>query len=97
MHVGSSTAEAEKEARPALDRYNRTRLYTGVKSREYEFLHEQQLIAIGDAKAVAATIRRYQDAGFTTFLALMDFGGLEQKLVLRSMERYCKEVIPLLP
>lgn len=95
-YIGESTAAAEREARPALDRYNRTRLYTGVKSREYEFLRDERLVAIGDAAAVAQTIRRYREIGFTTFLALMDFGGLEHRLVMRSMERYRNEVLPLL-
>jgi alkanesulfonate monooxygenase SsuD/methylene tetrahydromethanopterin reductase-like flavin-dependent oxidoreductase (luciferase family) len=93
-YVGNSSAAADSEARPALDRYNRTRLYPKVKYRSYDVLKEERLIAVGDADSVIGTVRIYQEAGFNVFLALMDFGGLEFKQVAGSMERFSRHVVP---
>lgn len=91
-HIASSRGVAEKEARPALDRYVTTRLY--AKSRGYDVLKEKGLAAVGDPDDVIKTIRRYEECGFDTFLAILDFGGLGCDEVGRSIELFAKYVLP---
>jgi alkanesulfonate monooxygenase SsuD/methylene tetrahydromethanopterin reductase-like flavin-dependent oxidoreductase (luciferase family) len=93
-YVGETDSAADAEARPAMDLYNRTRLYPGVKSRSYDILKQEGLIAVGNPSAVIDTVRQYQEAGFNKFLALMDFGGLNFDQVAGSMRRFCEKVVP---
>ncbi|MBI2467346.1 MAG: LLM class flavin-dependent oxidoreductase, partial [Candidatus Rokubacteria bacterium] len=59
-----------------------------------ETLVEKDLIAFGSPEDVARVARKYAEAGLTHFLAIPNFGGLEHKKVLRSMEQLAKEVVP---
>jgi luciferase family oxidoreductase group 1 len=90
-----SLAEARVEARPAMERYVRTRLY--AVQRPFETLIEQDVVAIGDPDEVLRVARRYAAAGFTHLLAIANFGGIPHKRVLRSMELMAKHVLPHLP
>lgn len=92
---GDSIAEARAEARPAMERYVRTRLY--AVQRPFETLIEQDVVAIGDPDEILRVARRYAAAGFTHFLAIVNFGGMPHKRVLRSMELMAKHVLPHLP
>jgi alkanesulfonate monooxygenase SsuD/methylene tetrahydromethanopterin reductase-like flavin-dependent oxidoreductase (luciferase family) len=92
-YVTDSREAAATEAREAMDRYVRTRLY--AKSRAYETLLEKDLVVTGSPEDCAATIRRYQAAGMTHLLAIVNYGGLPHRRVLRSMERLAREVVPL--
>ncbi len=91
-YVADSFAQATAGAREAMERYVRTRLY--AKQRPYETLVEKDLIAFGSPEDVARVARKYAEAGLTHFLAIPNFGGLEHKKVLRSMEQLAKEVVP---
>lgn len=91
-YCADSFAQARAHAREAMDRYVRTRLY--AKQRPFETLVEKELIAFGNPDDVARVARRYADAGLTHFLAISNFGGLEHRRVLRSMELMAKEVLP---
>lgn len=93
-HCGETTADARREARAPLDRYVRTRLY--AKQRSFDSLIEKNLLAIGDAEEVVRVARLYEAAGMTHFLVLNNFGGMEHRLVLRSMERIARDVMPAL-
>lgn len=91
-YVTDSLERATAEARAAMDRYVRTRLY--ARQRPYETLVERDLIAFGSPEDVIRVARRYEAAGFTDYLAMMNFGGLEHARVLRSMERLARHVLP---
>jgi alkanesulfonate monooxygenase SsuD/methylene tetrahydromethanopterin reductase-like flavin-dependent oxidoreductase (luciferase family) len=88
--VADSFAEARAHAKEAMDRYVRTRLY--AKQRPFDLLVEKNLIAFGSPDEVIRVARLYADAGLTHFLAITNFGGLEHKKVLRSMELMAKHV-----
>ena len=91
-YVSDSFARATAEARAAMDRYVRTRLY--ARQRPYQTLVERDLIAFGSPEDVIRVARRYEAAGFTDYLAMMNFGGLEHARVLGSMERLARHVLP---
>jgi alkanesulfonate monooxygenase SsuD/methylene tetrahydromethanopterin reductase-like flavin-dependent oxidoreductase (luciferase family) len=93
-YVSDSFAQASADARPAMERYVRTRLY--AVQRPFETLVEQDVVAIGDPYEVLRVARRYEAAGFTHFLAIANFGGLPHKRVLRSMELMARHVLPRL-
>ena len=93
-YCGETTAEARAEARPFMERYVRTRLY--AVQRPFETLVEQDVVAIGDPDEILRVARRYEAAGFTHFLAIVNFGGLPHKRVLRSMELMARHVLPRL-
>jgi alkanesulfonate monooxygenase SsuD/methylene tetrahydromethanopterin reductase-like flavin-dependent oxidoreductase (luciferase family) len=91
-HCADSTEEARREAAEAIDRYVRTRLY--ARQRSFETLIEKNLVAVGDAAEVARVARLYERAGMTHYLVMNNFGGLDHRKVLRSMERIARHVIP---
>ncbi|MBI4610763.1 MAG: LLM class flavin-dependent oxidoreductase [Candidatus Rokubacteria bacterium] len=91
-YCAESFEEARADAREAMDRYVRTRLY--AKQRPFELLVEKDLLAFGSPEDVIQVARRYAAAGLTHFLAITNFGGLEHKKVLRSMELLAKHVFP---
>ncbi|MBI4627861.1 MAG: LLM class flavin-dependent oxidoreductase, partial [Candidatus Rokubacteria bacterium] len=91
-YCSDSLERATAEAKPAMDRYVRTRLY--ARQRPYELLVEKSLIAFGSPEDVIRVARRYEQAGLTDFLAITNFGGLEHARVLRSMELLAKHVLP---
>lgn len=93
-YVTDSRAAAAAEAREAMERYVRTRLY--AKSRPYEVLLEKNLIVTGSPEDCIRTLRLYREAGMSHLLAILNYGGLPHKRVLRSMERLATEVAPAL-
>jgi alkanesulfonate monooxygenase SsuD/methylene tetrahydromethanopterin reductase-like flavin-dependent oxidoreductase (luciferase family) len=91
-YCADSFEEARGDARDAMDRYVRTRLY--AKQRPFELLVEKNLIAYGSPEDVIRVARAYETAGLTHFLAIANFGGLPHDKVLRSMELMAKHVLP---
>jgi len=91
-HCAESSDQARAEAKAAVDRYVRTRLY--AKQRPFDLLLEKNLVAIGDPDDVTKVLRRYARCGLTDFLAIANFGGLQHKQVLKSMELLAKQVLP---
>lgn len=91
-YCSDSFERATAEAKIAMDRYVRTRLY--AKQRPYELLIEKNLIAFGSPEDVVRVARLYEQAGLTDFLAITNFGGLAHAKVLRSMELMAKHVLP---
>lgn len=92
-YCADSFERATAEAKDAMDRYVRTRLY--AKQRPYELLVEKHLLAFGSPADVIRVARRYEQAGLTDFLAITNFGGLAHAKVLRSMELVAKHVLPV--
>jgi alkanesulfonate monooxygenase SsuD/methylene tetrahydromethanopterin reductase-like flavin-dependent oxidoreductase (luciferase family) len=91
-YVADSLAAATAEARGAMDRYVRTRLY--AKQRPFDLLRQKNLIAVGSPEDVIRVARLYEEAGLTDFLAIVNFGGLGHAQVLRSMELMARHVFP---
>jgi alkanesulfonate monooxygenase SsuD/methylene tetrahydromethanopterin reductase-like flavin-dependent oxidoreductase (luciferase family) len=91
-YVSESRAPATDEARQAMERYVRTRLY--ARQRPFETLLANDLIAFGAPEDVIRVARRYEQCGYTDYLAIMNFGGLSQATVLRSMEMMARHVLP---
>ena len=91
-YCGEDIPQAQGEAKAAMDRYVRTRLY--ARQRPFERLVEKDLIAVGGPEELIRIARRYESLGLTHFLAIMNFGGLDHARVLRSMERMAKHVLP---
>jgi alkanesulfonate monooxygenase SsuD/methylene tetrahydromethanopterin reductase-like flavin-dependent oxidoreductase (luciferase family) len=91
-HCASDFGEARANAKEAMDRYVRTRLY--AKQRPFELLVEKDLIAFGGPDDLIRIARRYESLGLTHFLAIMNFGGLPHARVLRSMELMARHVLP---
>ncbi len=90
-YVGSAT-EIDTHAKPAVDRYVRSRLY--ATSRPFDVLEEKKLIACGSPDKVINVLRDYERAGFNLFLNIMDFGGMDHRAVMKSIERLGREVLP---
>jgi alkanesulfonate monooxygenase SsuD/methylene tetrahydromethanopterin reductase-like flavin-dependent oxidoreductase (luciferase family) len=91
-YCAEDAAQARADAKPAMDRYVRTRLY--AKQRTFELLADKDLIAVGGPDDLIRIARRYERLGLTHFLAIMNFGGLDHARVLRSMERMATHVLP---
>jgi alkanesulfonate monooxygenase SsuD/methylene tetrahydromethanopterin reductase-like flavin-dependent oxidoreductase (luciferase family) len=91
-YCAPSIEEARREAKEAMDRYVRTRLY--ARQRPFEVLVDKSLVAFGDPAHIVRVAREYEAAGLTHFLAIMNFGGLPHEKVLRSMELMAREVLP---
>jgi alkanesulfonate monooxygenase SsuD/methylene tetrahydromethanopterin reductase-like flavin-dependent oxidoreductase (luciferase family) len=91
-YCAEDVAQARADAKPAMDRYVRTRLY--AKQRPFERLVDKDLVAFGAPDDLIRIARRYESLGLTHFLAIMNFGGLDHARVLRSMERMAKHVLP---
>jgi natural product biosynthesis luciferase-like monooxygenase protein len=91
-YVSDSVERATAEAREAMDRYVRTRLY--ARQRPFETLVDRNLIAFGSPDDVIQVARLYEQAGLTDFLAITNFGGLPHDRVLRSMELMAAHVMP---
>ncbi len=91
-YCAETTAQARAQAREPMERYVRTRLY--AVQRPFETLIENDVVAFGDPEEIVRVARRYAGAGLTDWLAITNFGGLEHKKVLRSMELLARHVLP---
>lgn len=94
LHVccAEETSTARADARTAMERYVRTRLY--ARQRPFEELIAKDLVAFGAPGEIVRVARRYRDAGLTHFMAILNFGGMDHRNVLRSMELMAREVLP---
>jgi alkanesulfonate monooxygenase SsuD/methylene tetrahydromethanopterin reductase-like flavin-dependent oxidoreductase (luciferase family) len=91
-YVSDNTGDVERYAKPAMERYVRSRLY--ATSRPFDLLDQINLIAAGTPERVIEVVRLYERAGFNLFLNLADYGGMSQQAVMRSMERFARDVMP---
>jgi len=91
-YCSDDAGQASAEARGAMERYVRTRLY--ARQRPFDLLADKQLIAFGGPEDIVRVARTYERAGLTHFLAISNFGGLEHAKVLRSMELMARHVLP---
>ncbi len=94
VHVAPSLAEAEANAKEAINLYLRTRKYG--KNIQYEDLRAREQAIFGSPDEVVEQIQRYRAIGVNHFMALMNFGALEHRKVMQSLELFAKHVIPAL-
>lgn len=87
-----SNEAAMQMARGPMERYVRTRLF--AKQRPIDGLVKKDLVAFGNPEEIVRIARKYEAAGLTEFLAIMNFGGMEHRQVLKSMELMAQEVLP---
>ena len=84
VHCAETTEKARAEAREAMERYVRTRLY--AKQRTFDLLIEKDLVAFGDPDEIGRVMNRYEEAGMTHMMAINNFGGMPHEKVMRSMK-----------
>ena len=94
VHCAETTEQARAEAREAMERYVRTRLY--AKDRSFDELIAKDLVAFGDPEEVCRVLRRYEEAGMTHVMAITSFGGMSHGTVKRSLHLLAEEVLPRL-
>ena len=90
VHCAETTEQARDEAREAMDRYVRTRLY--AKQRAFDTLIEKDLVAFGNPDEILRVMKRYEEAGMTHMMAITNFGGMPHERVLNSMKLMAEEV-----
>jgi len=90
-YVAETDAQAERDARPHLERYLATRLFG---KGTWDSLRRNWLALIGSPETVAEGVALLHDTGATTLLCLMDFGGLPHEKVKASMALWMEAVAP---
>jgi len=91
-YVGESDATAREEAAAAFDLYVETRLY--AKSQVYDDIIGSGLALFGGVELVVDKLVRLHAMGVDHVAFLVNFGGLEDRLVRACMERIARQVIP---
>jgi alkanesulfonate monooxygenase SsuD/methylene tetrahydromethanopterin reductase-like flavin-dependent oxidoreductase (luciferase family) len=92
IYVGETDASAEREAKEYIQRYVETRAVGNTKG--FAELQDKGLIIVGGPERCIRMIQRLERWGVRRFLAIVNFGGMPHQLVLRSMERLTREVMP---
>jgi len=91
-HCAETLDEARMHASGPLARYVRTRLY--ARQRPLDELMAADLVAIGNGEQLRRLVARCASAGLTDLLLLVDFGGMRQRDVLRSLEQIAHHLLP---
>jgi alkanesulfonate monooxygenase SsuD/methylene tetrahydromethanopterin reductase-like flavin-dependent oxidoreductase (luciferase family) len=91
-YVASSDQEAKAQAKDAYDLYVDTRLY--AKKHVYEDILANGINLFGSVETVAQKMCELHEMGIRHVATMHNFGGLDPKLVERSMTMFAKEVMP---
>jgi alkanesulfonate monooxygenase SsuD/methylene tetrahydromethanopterin reductase-like flavin-dependent oxidoreductase (luciferase family) len=91
-HVADSDAQARRNAEAAFNLYVDTRLY--AKKSTYDDAMRNGLHLFGSVETVTDKLVALHRMGVRHVSALQNFGMLAQPLVLESMERMMREVMP---
>lgn len=92
-HIAPTRAQADAEAREALQLYLDTRLY--AKGGSYETTRQRKQLLWGSPDEAIEFIEEYrQGTGTKHIMFLLNFGALEPEKVRSSMEIIAREVIP---
>ncbi|PGC23098.1 LLM class flavin-dependent oxidoreductase [Bacillus pseudomycoides] len=91
VHVGETYADAESNAKGPYQLFMNTPHGTNIS---YEVLKQKFDPVIGSPDEVIKQIQSYSEIGVTNFMAVMNFGGLENHKVLSSLDLFGKYVIP---
>jgi alkanesulfonate monooxygenase SsuD/methylene tetrahydromethanopterin reductase-like flavin-dependent oxidoreductase (luciferase family) len=92
IYVGETDTLAQREAQEYIQRYVETRAVGNSKG--FAELQDKGLIIVGGPDRCIRMIQRLEHWGVRRFLAVVNFGGLPPGLVLQSMERLAREVMP---
>jgi alkanesulfonate monooxygenase SsuD/methylene tetrahydromethanopterin reductase-like flavin-dependent oxidoreductase (luciferase family) len=88
-----TAGEGLAAARQAMELYLSTRLY--ARQRALDELDAKGLVLFGTPEQVSERIVELGELGMTHLMACCDFGGLDRRLVQRSVELLANEVVPL--
>lgn len=90
VFVADSDQEAVRQGRAYIEYYmSSTALFRPIGP------HERDEMIFGGPQTVIGKLRRLQDAaGVNNLICWMNFGGMPQDLVLRSMRLFAREVMP---
>ena len=91
-YVAKSDAEAKAQAKDAYDLYVDTRLY--AKKHVYEDILANGINLFGSVETVSAKLRELHAMGIRHVATMHNFGGLDPRLVERSMTLFAREVMP---
>lgn len=94
MHVvcAPTTEEARVAAAAPMETYVSSRLF--ARRRSLDELMERNLAAVGDPAEIVRVVKLYEQAGFTDFLAILNFGGMAYESSLRTLKLLASEVMP---
>ena len=91
-YVADTDEQARAEATAAFDLYVETRLY--AKSQVYDDIIKSGLALFGSVDTVVDKLVRLHAMGVDHVAFVVNFGGLEDRLVRACMERISTQVIP---
>jgi alkanesulfonate monooxygenase SsuD/methylene tetrahydromethanopterin reductase-like flavin-dependent oxidoreductase (luciferase family) len=91
-YVADTDEQAREQAKAAYDLYVATRLY--AKHHTYEDIIANGICLFGSVETVARKVGRLHEMGIRHVATMHNFGGLDLKLVERSMTKFAKEVMP---
>ncbi len=92
VHVGETDTQAARDSQEYIQRYVDTRAVGNTKA--FAELQEKELIIVGGPDRCIRLIKRLEQWEVRRFLAIMNYRGLPHGLVMRSMERLAREVMP---
>lgn len=90
--VAKTREEAERVAKEHVNLYLDTRQYG--RSAKFEDLEAREQLLIGTPEDVIKRMKKYEEAGCTHMMMLMNFGGLPHKEVMKSITLVADEVMP---
>ncbi|WP_339160785.1 LLM class flavin-dependent oxidoreductase [Siminovitchia sp. FSL W7-1587] len=90
--VAKTREEAEMVAKEHVNLYLDTRQYG--RSAKFEDLEAREQLLIGTPEDVIQRMKKYEEAGCTHMMMLMNFGGLPHKEVMKSITLVADEVMP---
>lgn len=88
-----TASEPNQEDAYSKDYQNYSGLGKLFGSIDYDFLYPDRVI-FGDPKECIRRIKEIEDLGATHISLVVNFGGIDHKEVMESLERFVKEVMP---
>lgn len=92
-HVAETDDACAERIADAYELYVRTRLY--AKEHTYNDIIENGICLFGSVQTVADKMVRLYEMGVRHVSCLYNFGGMEPAVVTDSMERFAREVMPM--
>jgi alkanesulfonate monooxygenase SsuD/methylene tetrahydromethanopterin reductase-like flavin-dependent oxidoreductase (luciferase family) len=91
-YVAETQAEAERDARRAMEPYFAARLK--IRPRTYDELYRDGMVIVGDPRRCAERVEELRETGTNYLMFMMNFATLEIRKILSSMEIVAREVLP---
>ena len=90
--VAETSEEAERISKKHVNLYLNTRQYGN--SAQFEDLESKEQLLIGTPEQVIARLKQYEEAGCDHVMMLMNFGGIPNEEVMKSMKLIAEKVMP---